>query len=229
MAKVTEKECRVCKAIKYTADLDKTGRCFSCADAKAATDAGLTYGEYKSRQSRGADCDSEIEVHLPVPKKMEKTECCLNCGGIVPNGSLYEKFCCRDCHAAWEKREREARERGAIKEPPPRTERPPHFCPQCGKPVPGKKVYCDEKCKYLFNREKIQKKCAERSARIAAARPANLCRTCGKEIRGSNRSAYCSPECARIGRNAKRRKKNKEENTEVMAHGGAETGQGGTE
>lgn len=179
--------CRVCRAPKAKAELDSTGRCASCADAKDATDAGITYGAYKAKQYAAA---------MEIRAKQEK----MRCGAGERQSQTGE---------------RDALERGAIRPQQQRTEaKPPRVCPQCGKILTGKKIYCGDTCKYLFNQERIKQRKKEREAKQEKERTAALCRHCGKEIFSKRRSRYCSEECARAAHIAQKRKNRRDKKGE---------------
>lgn len=208
-----EKQCRVCKTPKARSDLDDTGRCRSCSLAKEATDAGMSYGKYMALRREGLLRKQQPQNRI---KRQQYAEIyCKNCGGIIPNQAKYEGFCCRECEAKWEKRERDAKQRGAIVETvkPPAA---PHYCLKCGKEIPRNRKYCCDTCKYLYNQE--MKKQEEKVAAKTKERPAASCRNCGKEILSGLRHAWCSPECAKAGHIQQKRlrraieKKEREEN-----------------
>lgn len=205
--------CRVCKCVKASSELDSTGRCFSCADIKAATDAGTTYGKWKARQYAAPTGRYSAREHLEH-RNQERDAVCLNCFGIIPKDSGYEQFCCRECSAKWEQRHKDAEERGAIKAPVKSTRQ----CPYCGKPVSGKKKYCDDSCKYLFNQDKVKKRAkrvADQKREQKGTRPNLICRRCGKQIISLYRSAYCSQECAREAHILQKRQRREQEKQAV--------------
>lgn len=196
--------CRVCKCVKASSELDSTGRCFSCADVKAATDAGMTYGKWRAQQYEAqmerSGAQERLERRIRESQK-KKNSVCLNCFGIIPEGGAYEQFCCRECRAKWEQRQKDAEARGAFRAAPPKKPvKPPRQCPYCGKPVEGKKKYCNDSCKYLFNQDKVKqraKRAADQKREQEGTRPNLICRRCGKQIIAPTRSAYCSESCAR--------------------------------
>lgn len=206
----TELHCRVCLVPKAETELDSTRRCSFCANVKAATDAGLTYGQYKGRQyaavleirAKQAALDRQIQEQA----RHRHCEHCIRCGAEVPANSAYENFCCRECYLAYSDRQRDAQERGAIRQPePPKEPEPLRTCPRCGKVLTGRKKYCSEQCKYLFNQKKYQERAKLRCQENAAPRPPRFCRQCGKQISDAKRNAYCSPECAHAAHNEQKR------------------------
>lgn len=204
--------CRVCKCVTAESALDCTGRCASCAAAKAATDAGTTYGKWQGKRYAAyletIAQQERLERELHKKPGMSKVVYCLNCRGVIPESSSYEKFCCRECRSEWEKKERDAQERGAIKEKKPQQPpAPQRHCLQCGKELPGRKKYCDSTCKYLFNQTHLRQRAKERAKEKTRERPILLCRYCGKEIFSTYRSVWCSPECAKAGHNEQKRQK----------------------
>ena len=206
-----KKRCRVCKIEKAISDLDGTGRCRGCALAVAATNSGMSYGKYTALQREGQLRKQQLQNRV---KRQQYAEIyCKNCGGIIPNQGKYEGFCCRDCQLAWEKRERDKQEPGAInnKKPPAA----PHRCLHCGKEIPRIRRYCSDGCKYLHNQQIAKKKREEREAARTEERPGVFCRNCGKEIHSSYRKVWCSPECAKAGhiqqKRMRRAKKKQEE------------------
>lgn len=210
--------CRVCKCAAAASELDSTGRCFSCADIKAATDAGTTYGKWKAQRYSGLMGTYSAREHLEH-RNQKRDAVCLNCFGIIPKDSGYEQFCCRECSAKWEQRQKDAIERGAITAMPlKKPVKPPRQCPYCGKPVSGKKKYCDESCKYLFNQETVKqraKQAADQKRKQKGARPNLICRRCGKQIISLYRSAYCSQECARDAHILQKRQRREREKQAV--------------
>ncbi len=207
--------CRVCKCAKAASELDATGRCFSCADIKAATDAGTTYGKWKARQHTAPMGRYSTQERFEREDSPKKDTVCLNCFGIIPNNSGYKQFCCRECSAKWEQRQKDAEARGAFRAAPPKKHvKPPRQCPYCGKPVEGKKKYCNDSCKYLFNQEKVKqraKQAADQKREQAGPRPNLICRRCGKQIISPYRSAYCSQECAREAHILQKRQRREQE------------------
>lgn len=116
------KQCRVCKVWIVKSDLDLTGRCKSCAAAKAATDAGTTYGkmqgaiyaekdkeEFEKRKEerrlageRAAAEKERLAMEAEVRRleeeekaNMENGKKCLFCGKALKGRQL--KFCCKEC------------------------------------------------------------------------------------------------------------------------------------
>lgn len=190
-----KKRCRVCKIEKAISDLDGTGRCRGCALAVAATNSGMSYGKYTALQREG-QLRKQQQLQNRVKRQQYAEIYCKNCGGIIPNQAKYEGFCCRECEVKWEKRERDAKQRGAIAE----TKNPPaapHYCLQCGKKIPRNRKYCSDSCKYLYNQDLKQQE--EKEAAKTKERPAVFCRNCGKEIISGLRHAWCSQECAKAG------------------------------
>lgn len=81
-------------------------------------------------------------------------------------------------------------------------------CDYCGKPVTGKRKFCDGRCKYLFNQEAYKERAMrdyQRKKCLKNEAGNRVCMICGKEILGNLRKYYCSDECAREGRIARRR------------------------
>lgn len=147
------KRCRVCKVEKAASALDSTGRCQSCADAKAATDAAMTYGKYTELRREGL-FEKQVQLQNRINRQRFSYTYCKNCGGIIPEKEKYDGFCCRECKVEWEKREQDAMARGASKEKP-QSEPKIRVCRNCGAAVEGKKQYCGPRCKYVFNHERI--------------------------------------------------------------------------
>ena len=146
-----KRKCRVCKVEKAASVLDETGRCKSCAMAKAATDAGMTYGKYTAMiRSRNREKQAQLEKRI----KSERYEAvyCKRCGGIIPTKAKYEGFCCRECYLAFEQQEKDAKERGVFKKPREKV------CLNCGAPLGGNKKYCSNRCKYLHNQDRINER-----------------------------------------------------------------------
>ena len=90
-------------------------------------------------------------------------------------------------------------------------------CDYCGKPVEGKRKFCDGRCKYLYNQEKIKERAKRDYARKRELRDdagRRVCTVCGAQIQGNFRKLYCCDECAREGRNARRQAQREEERSE---------------
>lgn len=167
-----------------------------------AINEGTTYGKlvakrYSENQDRMAKEESQ--------KKCARV--CRNCGSLIPARSKNMEFCCRECRIAFEKREEDARMRGAFKESEKKKQaEPERRCPYCGQIVTGKKKYCSYRCSYLFNYDNSCKRKKEQSARRREeSGQVFVCVRCGKQITAAGRRVYCGPECAREAKKEKNR------------------------
>ena len=176
-----------------------------------AINEGTTYGKLVAKRYSADQNRIQNEV-----SQSQRSRFCRNCGGIVPENSKNVDFCCRECRIAWEKREEDARNRGAIaetgkKEAAGRERR----CPYCGQIVTGKKTYCSQRCNYLFNQEKAKQRSKEQSVRKlekGKEKPNLVCRRCGRQITVTCRSVYCGPECARAAHIEQKRQSRQRKN-----------------
>ena len=151
------KMCRVCWVTFAAASLDKSGRCPSCGDAKAATDAGMTYGKYMGLKHENS------KPYERVLEAMRKRKYCLYCRGLVPKEKQYGDFCCKQCRSAYE------REREKDKEAIAKLAQPEHrVCVVCGRPRGRGAKYCSDACR---------KAAAKKDE---AEQPERFCPVCGK-------------------------------------------------
>lgn len=172
-----------------------------------AINAGTTYGKLQG-QRYGAYLDAiarqerlKQEIRERQERKQKQPAVCLNCGGTIPSDSGTDPFCCRECGAEWARREQRVKAMEAVREGS--TEKPPEnqrLCPYCGKPVDGRSKYCNEYCRYMFNRERERRR--KRDAEMKKweqeqKKPNLFCQNCGKPITASRRNKYCGPACAR--------------------------------
>lgn len=98
------KYCKVCRAPAQ--ELDKQGRCRSCAVILAASHAGMSYGQYMALSGYH---EPFTPVLADVGKKPEVRRCQW-CGAVIAPGSGGRKFCSYDCYYANVlSKEREAR------------------------------------------------------------------------------------------------------------------------
>ena len=167
------KMCRVCLVTFAAASLDKSGRCSSCGDAKAATDAGMTYGKYIGLKHENS------KPYERVLEALQKRKYCLYCRGLVPKEKRHGDFCCKQCRSTYE-REQE-KEREAMEK---LTQAEHRACVVCGRPRGRGTKYCSAECR--------------RAAAIKgeAERPERFCPVCGKAVESENiRKQYCSAEC----------------------------------
>lgn len=203
-----EKACRVCLVIMPVTELDSTGRCQGCADANNAVEHKMTYGKYiGARYERERPIIEAREIAYQRHKSGCRTrDNCQNCGGIIPKGSKYGNFCCRECREAYEKRDREAKERGAISAKPGPKPRGTN-CIQCGKPLVGRqRLYCSERCKYLHHLPE------DMTEEDIEALEHKTCQWCGSPILDTKMHKYCTDHCARAAQNARRREKKAAQN-----------------
>ena len=141
--------CRVCRAPKLPMDLDRTGRCKNCTDAKTATDMGTTYGKLIGARHEAKQADAILQARLETEllaglerQKRERAEkgladwekVCPICGTIFRFQRQSRIFCSKECShaAAYEKR---------------RGKEEAKKCRCCGKELPaGKRIYCSKYC-----------------------------------------------------------------------------------
>lgn len=220
-----QKRCRVCKVEKAKSELDATGRCQFCAMVKAATDAGMTYGKYREMlNAKGRMQNAKLggvepivgsSASLRMIKNVEVAADGEGTGEPAPYRTGDEGRRPSTACPYTDEGDGESRH---VQEAAP-YEEGERYCPYCGKKVNGMKKYCDKTCWYGFNRESAKKRAraayARRKGKVQLDLP--LCRVCGKPITAAHRSAYCSPECAKAGKNRLKREKRlepKKENAE---------------
>jgi len=161
--------------------------------AKAATDAGMTYGKYRETVRNGR-----------IPSIIEADRSSV--GQEPPDGGALQNA----ISGRSPREERRAVGRNGRAHSLQRLETEEvRRCPYCGKEVNGRKTYCDKTCWYGFNRETAKKRAraayARRKGKIQVDLP--LCQVCGKPITAAHRSAYCSPACAQAGKAKLKREK----------------------
>lgn len=196
-----ERYCRVCLAPKGKDELDTSGRCRICRSAKAATDAGLTYGKYIAAQRETSAASVWPNSTLPV---------CKYCGGPIPSAARNREFCCFTCRKSWDDATRKKTAQG--REPPPAAAGKPvvaRLCVWCGKEMEfGQRLYCCIKCRDAAHAARDAAKRRERENRK------HPCVICGKPIAGDDRKKYCCQSCAKEGRQRKKREAYRREATE---------------
>lgn len=102
------KRCKICHV--SVNDVDRKGRCSSCADAGDATAYGLHYGDYMAAKPRPYVLPVAVTPlrELPVVQEREKT--CRICGKPLP--SNMRKYCTPECaHLGLLKTQRESKTR----------------------------------------------------------------------------------------------------------------------
>lgn len=175
------KGCKICHAL--TLELDATGRCLGCAMAKAATDAGTTYGKFVARRYVGSVMlpllPLELEPEEPVddaptpkPKKAAKKtpvmRTCVYCGKEYRRITGNQRFCCHECQEAQHRIDARNRMRAKANNQGRR------YCVVCGKPIPEEqhllKNTCSEECRIARHNEKAREGAARQREREAAQR-----------------------------------------------------------
>lgn len=146
------KACKICRAV--TLELDATGRCLSCALAKAAANAGTTYGKFVAKGLRyEPDIDFDFtEPPEPAPKPQKPAEPryreCDFCGRLFNAALSNKRFCSKDCRMSQHKIE--ARERARVRA----GNVGKRFCLICGKEIPPEANWnrktCPGECSYQW-------------------------------------------------------------------------------
>lgn len=142
-----EKGCKICHA--PTQELDAEGRCQLCRIAKAASDAGMTYGKYT------AAVGSTLLV-AQAPRFGAGRCACDYCARPFFPKSQRQRFCSPACseaghRAAAKSRYREKTGRGG-----------PRLCAVCGDEIPGEVSWnvktCCPKCREIYSQRKRREK-----------------------------------------------------------------------
>lgn len=69
-------------------------------------------------------------------------------------------------------------------------------CVQCGSSLRGhQKLYCCQRCEYIYNSEKLKRDRIERHHRKKLGTKDRFCPVCGEKILGDIRRIYCSDTC----------------------------------
>lgn len=147
------KRCKICFVAAN--ELDRKGRCPSCADAGDATNVyGIHYGHYIARKRTG-----QLPAKTPRQERMEAAlnDCiepprCRICGNILP--PRRRALCSVEC----EKEDKLRRNRSAS-----HGKGGPRLCPVCGKEVGPdlRKTYCSWEC-YRQNAKRLDAQYRER-------------------------------------------------------------------
>lgn len=159
-------------------------------DAAAARNAGMEYGDFIAARYEASQRPMGSIESRPMKKRSPKN--CKYCGGLLPDTGKGNDFCCPDCEKKWNRNEKAAQERGAVKE------KKEKHCIYCGAPLLGKqKFYCDYRCSYLYSQEKAKKAKENREIKT------RICKSCGFPILGENGQykTYCSDQCKKEARN----------------------------
>lgn len=163
------KGCKICHAI--TLELDSTGRCLSCALAKAATDSGITYGKFVAAGFKPQPVEPVEEIVFPEPEPQEapkpetkKGHPCAWCGTMIFDNR--RTYCCDQCQRDHNKvytRDKARKRKGQIG---------PRYCAICGAELPEElhwaKKACPGKCSWLYREIQARKKSAAYQARKKA-------------------------------------------------------------
>lgn len=139
------KRCKFCHV--SVNNVDRKGRCPSCADAGNATRAGLHYGDYIARKERSTlphtpRRDRFAAALLDYEENVELPKCRICGGNVFPP----RRFLCSPKCEAEDKRRKNRH----------RTDENPRLCPICGKPVriDRRRIYCNDDCAYKAARER---------------------------------------------------------------------------
>lgn len=162
-----QKGCKIC--LSQTLPLDETGRCPSCRIAKAASDAGMTYGKFVSA---GYTPPELIEPPEPPTTRRKRKVCpapgirpCAICGKSFRAKSQVNRFCSAECRK--ENQRRACRERYRK-----RVGLADRKCIVCGTPLPtgthGSKKTCSPDCLTAYRRKQYREKKARYMAKVAA-------------------------------------------------------------
>lgn len=158
------KACKICRAV--TQELDPTGRCQSCAMAKAATDSGTTYGKFMAKGGYSAPWGAPAFIAVPATPEGEKTtegRKCDWCGKIFQPVAKTTRFCSEQCRQTGHRVE--ARERGRLRA----GNVGDRFCLVCGKKIPPevswRRKTCPGECSYRHRMERRRQTDAKYRAR----------------------------------------------------------------
>lgn len=150
------KRCKIC--FVAVNEVDRKGRCSSCADAGDSTNVyGMHYGQYIARKRTG-----HLPAKTPRQERMEAalSDCiepprCRICGNILP--PRRRALCSKEC----EKEDKLRRNRSAA-----HGKGGPRICPICGKEVGPdlRKTYCSWEC---FRKNQMQREAQYRERKRA--------------------------------------------------------------
>lgn len=154
---MAKKGCKICHAV--TLELDSTGRCASCAAAKAATDAGATYGKFLAAQ---AAREEELERKKWAEyAESPKTSVCAWCGEPFNPRGTSARYCCPEC--------RETAHREMAKERYRKKHNlAPRLCLHCGKPIAEDVNWLMKTCSKECQKAHRERKKKEYAARYRA-------------------------------------------------------------
>ena len=163
------KGCIACHAL--TLELDENGRCMGCAAAKAASDAGMTYGKYISARDAGRFIPSPPpvveEIEVPEQKGKPPKRKCEWCGELFNPRGTTARYCSDKCRVPAHRKMAKERYREKMGQNGPR------FCAVCGKEIPWEvtalQKTCSLECREEYNHAKRRKDAARNRAKRKAA------------------------------------------------------------
>lgn len=154
--------CKICHCQISEGVADR--RCKGCRDAKAATDAGLTYGKYMGYQAN-PDKHHVIPVPVVIQEPKAERQRCPVCGKEVePN----RRFCRPECYQAYHLVQTKKKE--AEKRAQERAKKGTLICKWCGKEITStsRRIYCSAACADAARQHQANEAQAARRAKIKA-------------------------------------------------------------
>lgn len=133
------KRCKICHV--SVNDVDRKGRCPSCADAANATRAGLHYGDYMAAKPRPYVLPVAVTPLRDMPV-MNPEKVCRICGKPIPKESGRRTLCSLECQAEFNRQSASAAH-ARKKAAQAAKEKPVRYCAICGEPLPSNmRKYC---------------------------------------------------------------------------------------
>lgn len=140
------KRCKICHV--SVNDVDRKGRCSSCADVGDATAYGLHYGDYMASKPRPYVLPVAITPLRDLPI-MNPEKVCRICGKPIPPESGRRTLCSLECQAEFNRQSAKAAHYKA-KAAKAAKEKPLRRCAICGEPLPSNMCkYCTPECAHL--------------------------------------------------------------------------------
>lgn len=140
------KRCKICHV--SVNDVNRKGRCSSCADAGDATAYGLHYGDYMAAKPRPYVLPVAVTPLRDLPV-MNPEKVCRICGKPIPPESGRRTLCSLECQAEFNRQSAKAAHDKA-KAAKAAKEKPLRRCAICGEPLPSNmRKYCTPECAHL--------------------------------------------------------------------------------